>query len=158
MEEVKSWCWSVLQLHLDELHCGASAILHHPTNVDLASALVQGLYRPVPWRRFPVYRYRTTLWPHYPLRSSWWYGHPASTYSAVFSRGKLSVLLAGAGRTAGPGRRPCRDGAGACAHARIQRPSGGGKVRTRPVPASVRCRTPGCSRRPVRGWVRQPNI
>ena len=51
--------------------------------------------------------------------------------------GELSVLIAGAGRTATPGRWPCRDGAGACARARIQRPSGGGEVRTRPVPASV---------------------
>ena len=45
----------------------------------------------------PVYRYRTTLWPRYPLRSSWWYGHPASTYSAVFSRANSAFCLLGQG-------------------------------------------------------------
>ena len=101
---------------------------------SLAGAVNQGLHH---CTGVPVNRYRTTLWPHYKLRSSWWYGHPASTYSARLLVGELSVLIAGAGRTATPGRWPCRDGAGACARARIQRPSGGGEVRTRPVPASV---------------------
>ena len=57
--------------------------------------------------------------------------------------GELSALLAGAGRTAGPGSRPCWDGAFAFARARIQRPSGRGEVRTTPVSASDRRRTTG---------------
>ena len=57
--------------------------------------------------------------------------------------GELRVLLAGAGRTAGLGCRPCRDGAGACARARIlKRPSGGaarfGRDRFRRVVAADR--------------------
>ena len=70
--------------------------------------------------------------------------------------GALSVLVAGAGRTAGPGRRLCRDGPGAFARARIRRPSGGGEIRTKPAPASVRRRTRECSRRPARGRTRKP--
>ena len=72
--------------------------------------------------------------------------------------GELSVLLAGAGRTAGPGRRPCWDGAFACARARIQRSSGRGEVRTTPVPASDRRRTTGVYPPPSSWWARKSKL
>ena len=42
--------------------------------------------------------------------------------------------------------------------ARIQRPSGHGEVRTTPVPASDRRRTPGCTRRSARSRARKSKL
>ena len=43
MEEVKRRCRTLLQFQAEELHCGAQASLHRPTNVHLTLAFVSSL-------------------------------------------------------------------------------------------------------------------